>query len=159
MAAVAKGLAQMGVRIGILTKTKVIDNWYSKSLLGYRVLVLKAASPHQGGIGLIWREDHDDFEVKAVWPLTPNLMSFQLVMGNKRFYVMGIYIPPNCTLGVDNLRVAWEVCPADCTPLVVRDLNIQFENPGDDSADAIIDLLEEINTTNLSCKFLPRQCS
>jgi hypothetical protein len=126
-----------------------------KSLSGYLVLALKATSPHQRGVGLIWREDHDGFEVETIRPLTPNLMSFQLVMGNKRYYLMGIYIPLNCTTGVDDLRVAWEVCPADCTPLVVRDLNIQFENPADNSADAIIDLLEEINTTNLSCKFLP----
>ncbi len=94
MAAAAKRLVQMGVRIGILTKTKVTNNWYLKSLSGYRVLVLKAASPHQGGIGLIWREDHDGFEIEAVRPLTPNLISFQLVTGNERFYVMGIYIPP-----------------------------------------------------------------
>jgi hypothetical protein len=118
MAAAAKGLVQMGVRIGILTKTKVTNDWYLKSLSGYRVLVSKAASPHQAGIGLIWREDHNKFEVKAVRPLTPNLMFFQLVTGNERFYVMGIYIPSNCTSGVVDLRVAWEACPADCTPLV-----------------------------------------
>jgi hypothetical protein len=111
MAAVAEELAQMGAGIGFLTKMKVTYDWYSKSISGYKVLVLKVASPHQGGIGLIWREDHDGFEVKAVRPLTPNLMSFQLVMGNKRYYVMGIYIPLNCTTRVDNLRVAWEVCP------------------------------------------------
>jgi hypothetical protein len=108
MAAAAKGLVQMGVGIGILTKTKVTNDQYSKSLSGYRVLVSKAASPHQGGIGLIWREDHDGFEVKAVQPLTPNLLSFQLVMGNKRYYVIGIYVPPNCMMGVDDLQVAWE---------------------------------------------------
>jgi hypothetical protein len=72
---------------------------------------------------------------------------------------MGIYIPPNCTMGMDNLRVAWEVCPADCTPLVVGDLNIWFEDPVDKKADTIANLLEEINTTNLSCKFLPQGCS
>ncbi len=155
MATAAKGLAQMGVGIGILTKTKVTNNWYLKSLSRYRVLVLKAAGPHQGGIGLIWREDHDGFEVKAVRPLTQNLMSFQLVTGDGRFYVMGIYIPPNCTLGGGNLRVAWEACPADCTPLVIGDLNIWFEDTADNRADAIINLLEEINTTNLSRNFLP----
>jgi hypothetical protein len=53
MAAAAKGLVQMGVGIGILTKTNVTNDQYSKSLSGYRMLVLKAASPHQGGIGLI----------------------------------------------------------------------------------------------------------
>jgi hypothetical protein len=86
-------------------------------------------------------------------------MSFQLVTGDKRFYVMGIYTPPNCTLGVDNCRVAWEACPADYTPLIVGDLNIWFEDPANDRADVIIDLLEEINTTNLSCNFLPQGCS
>ncbi len=80
-------------------------------------------------------------------------MSFQLVTGNNRYYIMEIYIPPNCTLGVHDLRVAWEACPADCTPLIVGDLNIRFEDPTDNRADAIVDLLEEINTTNLSCKF------
>jgi hypothetical protein len=68
---------------------------------------------------------------------------------------MGIYIPCNCTMGVDNLRVAWEECPAARTPLVVRDLNIQFGDPTDNRVDAIVDLLEEINTTNLSHNFLP----
>jgi hypothetical protein len=60
---------------------------------------------------------------------------------------------------VDGLRVAWEACPADCTPLVVGDLNIQFEDPANNRADSIVNLLEEINTTNLSRNFLPRQCS
>jgi hypothetical protein len=106
-----------------------------------RVLVLKAASPHQGGVGLIWRDVHDGFKVKAVQPLTLNLLSFQLIMGDERYYVMGIYIPPNCTMGVDNLQVAWEACPADCTPLIVEDLNIWFEDPTNNRADAIVDLL------------------
>jgi hypothetical protein len=119
------------------------------------ILLLKAASPHQGGIGLNWREDHDGFEVEAIRPLTLNLLSFQLVTGSERYYVMGIYIPPNCTMGVDDLRVAWETCPADCIPLVVENLNIRFEDPANDRADAIANLLEEINTTNLSRNFLP----
>ncbi len=72
---------------------------------------------------------------------------------------MGIYIASNCTMGVEDLRVAWEACPADCTPLVVGDLNVWFEDPTDNRADAIVDLLDEINITNLSRKFLPQQCS
>jgi hypothetical protein len=155
MAAAAKGLAHMGVGIGIPTKTKVTNDCYSKSFLGYRVIMSKVASPHQGGIGLIWREDHDGFEVNAARPLILNLLTFQLVRGDKRYYVMRIYIPPNCTTGVDDLRVAWEACPTDCTPLVVWDLNICFEDPADNRVDAIVDLLEEININNLSRTFLP----
>jgi hypothetical protein len=65
--------------------------------------VLKAVSPHQGGVGLIWRQDHDGFKVKAVRLATPNLLTFQLVTGYKRFYVMEIYFTPTYTMGVDNL--------------------------------------------------------
>jgi hypothetical protein len=100
MAAAAKGLVQMGVGIGILTKTKVTNDWYSKSLSGYRVLLSKVASPNQGGIGLIWRENHDGIEVEAVWPLTPNLLSFQLVTGYERQYVMGSTSPPTVQWGL-----------------------------------------------------------
>ncbi len=46
--------------------------------------------------------------------------------------------------------------PCRLHPLVVRDLNIWFEDPANNRVDAIVDLLEEINTTNLSCKFLPQ---
>jgi hypothetical protein len=99
MAAAAKGLVQMGVGIGILTETKVTNDRYSKFLSGYRVLVSKATSPHQGGIGLIWREDHNVFKVKAIQPLTPNLMSFQLVTGNERYYFMGSTSPPTVRRG------------------------------------------------------------
>jgi hypothetical protein len=44
MAATAKGFVQMGVGIAILTKTKITNDQYSKSLLGYRVIVSKAVS-------------------------------------------------------------------------------------------------------------------
>jgi hypothetical protein len=55
--------------------------------------------------------------------------------------------------------VAWEACPVDCTPLVVGDLNIRFEDLADNRVDAIIDLLEEINIKDLSHTFIPRHCS
>jgi hypothetical protein len=103
MAAAGKKLVQMGVGRGILTKTKVTNNQCSKFLLGYRVIMSTAVSPHQGGVCLIWREDHDGFEVEAVQPKTPNLLTFQLFRSNERFYVMGIMTqgggsPPSCSI-------------------------------------------------------------
>ncbi len=90
--------------------------------------------------------------------VTTNLLTFQLITGYKRFYVMGIYIPPNDTTGVDALRRAWEACPADCVPLVMGDLNIKFEHPRDAREDDIADLLDEINLVDSSRKFRLRQC-
>jgi hypothetical protein len=90
--------------------------------------------------------------------VTPNLLTFQLVTGYKRFYVMGISIPLNDTTGVDALRAAWNTCPDSCAPIVMGDLNTSFEHPCDRQEEAIADLLDEINLVDLSRKFCLRQC-
>jgi len=119
LASAAKGLAQMGVGAAILTEMKITDNRYPKFSSGYKIIASNATSHSQGGVALVWKEGHDSFEVEAATVATPNLLTFQLVTGYERFYVMGIYIPPNDTTGVDALWQAWEACPADCVPLVM----------------------------------------
>ena len=107
MASAAKGLAQIGIGAAILTEMKITDDRYPKLTSGYKVILLKAMTNKQGGIALVWKEGHSSFEVEAARVVTPNLLTFQLVTGYKRFYVMGIYIPPNNTTEVDALRAAW----------------------------------------------------
>ena len=158
LASAAKGLAQMGVGCALLTEVKITDDRYTKFASGYKIIASKATSHSQGGIALLWKENHQFFEVEAATIATPNLMTFQLVTGYKRFYVMGTYIPPNDTTGVDALRTAWAACPADCTPLVMGDLNINFEHPRDARENDITDLLDEINLVDTSRKFLLRRC-
>ncbi len=65
-----------------------------------------ATSPQQGGVALLWEEGHQDFEVEAVTIASPNLLTFQLVTLEERYFVMGAYIPPADTTGVDDLHVA-----------------------------------------------------
>ena len=57
---------------------------------------------------------------------------------------MGIYIPPNNAGGGHDLRVAWEACPANCSPIVMGDLNINVKHPRDERESALADLLDEI---------------
>ena len=90
----------MGVGCCVLTETKLTNNQYPKTVWGYRVIALKATSPRQGGIMLLWEADHPDFEVEAVQVLSPNLLMFQLVAGETPFFAMGAYIPPASTATV-----------------------------------------------------------
>ena len=111
MAAAAKGLRQMGVGCAVLTETKLTDDRYPKFVQGYHVIASRAASPQQGGVALLWRESEAlGFLVEAVNVVSPNVLTFQLVTGGVRFYVMGAYIPPADTTGVDDLRSAWAKC-------------------------------------------------
>jgi hypothetical protein len=107
LAAAAKGLRQMGIGCTVLTKTKLTDDQYHKHIGGYHVIALKATSPQQGGIALLWTAEHWDFKVVAVKIASPNILMFQLVTGGVHFFVVSVYIPPADTTGVDDLCTAW----------------------------------------------------
>jgi hypothetical protein len=133
----------MGVAVAVLTEMKVTDNRYPHFTSGFKVFSSKAASRHQGGIALLWRENHPGVEVEVTRILTPNLLTFQLVTGNEWYYCMGVYIPPNDILGIVDLRSAWDACPNGCIPIVLGDLNINFRDSRDKREEQILDLLEE----------------
>jgi hypothetical protein len=85
----------MEVGLAIVTETKITDVRYTRLASGYKILASKAASHNQGGIALLWKENHRGFEVESAKIVTPNLLTFQLVTGNERFYCMGVYLPPH----------------------------------------------------------------
>jgi hypothetical protein len=140
----ATGLAQMGIVVAVLTKTKFVDNRYPKTAAGFTIMSLKAASCSQGGVALTWRENNLKFKVKLVLFHGPNMLTFQLMMGDEQIYVMGTYIPPNCTRGVEGIRRAAEACPAGCKLLIMGDLNINVRFPHDKQEKVIINMLEEL---------------
>jgi hypothetical protein len=159
----ATGLVQMGVGLAVLTETKLVNDRHPKTTSGYSIMRLKAVSGHQGGVAIMWKEDDPKFEVKSVlFNNGPNIVTFQLATGDERFYVIGIYVPPDCSKGVDNLRKAWDACPLGCKPIILRDLNINFGFPRDEREEVIVDLLDEINLSDTSCRFqlrTPRRAS
>jgi hypothetical protein len=147
----------MGVGLAVLTETKLTDDCHTCLALGYKVLASKAASHNLGGIALLWKENHPGYEVELVCIVTPNLLTFQLATGSKRFYCMGIYIPPTDTMGVDNLWAAWEACPMGCVPVILGDLNINFRDPRNEREELIVDLLDNINRVDMPRQYTPRR--
>jgi hypothetical protein len=77
----ANGLCYLGVGCMVLTETKLTNERYPKLVSGYRVILSKAASPQQGRVALLWRAEHQDFEVEAVNIVSPNILTFQLITG------------------------------------------------------------------------------
>ncbi len=71
----------MRVGFTVLTETKLTNKRYPRFVLGYHVVASQAASPHQGRIAVLWKPGHQDFEVEAVHVASPNILTFQLVMG------------------------------------------------------------------------------
>ena len=150
----AADLAQMGVGLVVLTETKIVTDRYPKTASGYSIMCSKAVSRHQGGVTLMWKEDDPKFEVESVlFNNGPNIETFQVTTRDERFYVIGVYIPPDCNKEVDALRGAWEACSQGCKPIILGDLNSNFGFPRDEREEVIVDLLDEINLIETSCRF------
>ncbi len=98
----------------------------------------------------MWKENHRGFEVESAKIVTPNLLTFLLVTGNERFYCMGVYTPPTNTMGVEDLRAAWDACPDGCMSLVLGDLNINFGDPRDEPDEVIRVLIDDIDLVDAS---------
>jgi len=144
----------MRVGLAVLTETKLVDDRHPKTAYGYTIMCLKAVSGHQGGVALVWKEDDLQFTVESVlFNNGPNIVTFQVETGDVRFYVIGVYIPPDCRTGVDDLRRAWDACPQGCKPVVLGDLNINFGYPRGQQEGIIVDLLDEINLIDSSRRF------
>jgi hypothetical protein len=147
----AARMAQMGMGEAVLTVTNIVDNWYPKSTTKYTLMCSKVARCTQGGVALMWKEDKLKFEVELVLLSNGlNILTFQLITGDKGFYIVGAYIPPNYTRGVEDLRRVVEECPAGCKLLVIGDLNINVGFPQDEQEEVIVDLLDKTNLVNTS---------
>ena len=118
----------LGVDLGIFQETKVTGGIYARSGFGYSVFATDAPSPHCGGVALFWRES-DLFEVEAERSWGANVISFQLVTGLGRYYVIGGYIPPSDMSPLSEVKEAWKHCPKGAQPIWLGDLNADIEYP------------------------------
>ncbi len=74
-------------------------------------------------------EDNKRFEVGDVQKQHPNVMSFHFVTGIARYFVVGCYIPPKDLTMLSHVLSAWQLCPGNCAPLLIGDLNINLGHP------------------------------
>jgi exonuclease III len=98
-------MAQANVDLGVLQETKLTDGVYTRWSSEYHVHATDAPSTQQGGVALTHR-DTDLFQVEAVQTFGPNVISWQLVTGKRRWYVVGCYIPPTCTTTIEQVQQA-----------------------------------------------------
>jgi hypothetical protein len=117
---------------------------------GYTIMCSKAASCAQGGVALAWRENNLRFKVKLVLFHGLNTLIFQLMMGDEQICIMGTYIPPNCTRGMEDFWQAAEACPVGCKLLVMGDLNVNVGFPHDKREEVIVNLLNKLCLVDLS---------
>jgi hypothetical protein len=59
------------------------------------------------------------YEIKQVELHGPNVVSFQLVLGAMRWYIVWCYIPPTNLTTLTHIEQAWLACPKGCLPILL----------------------------------------
>jgi exonuclease III len=119
----------MGISLGILTETKLIDDTYPIIAHGYTVVATSAKTHHQGGLALFHQTDAKSFTLEGTSAFGPNVIRTTLVSGQRRWTILGIYIPPSETDGstLNFLQLAYNH-DQNHEIILMGDLNINFDN-------------------------------
>ncbi len=118
-------MKQMGVDCGVLLETKLTEGVYTRWSSGYNVRSTHAPSKWQGGISLFWRTS-EMYEIEEVELCGPNVLSFQLVSGATRRYIIGCYILPTDLTTLAHIDEVWRACPKGCLPILLGDSNVNL---------------------------------
>ena len=108
LAVALRAMEQMNVDFGVFQEMKVTkDDIRTRFSSGYRLVCTDAASSHQGGVALFYRE-LDFFSVESVQRWGPNVISFVMTTGNQSFGCIGGYIQLDNTTTVQFIQKAME---------------------------------------------------
>jgi hypothetical protein len=86
-----------------------------------------------------------------------NVLSFLLVSGATRYYILGCYIPPNDLTTLTHIKQAWMACPKGCLPIVLGDLNTNLAAPRDEHDETIAEQVDTMNLVDMSSPFRQRR--
>ena len=86
----------------------------------------------------------------------PNVLSFQLILGATRWYIVGCYIPPTDLTTLTHVDEAWRACPKGCHPILLGDLNVNLAAPRNERDDTIADQVDAMALTDMSNHFRQR---
>jgi len=95
---VLRAMADLNMDIAVLTETKLCGGRHARQGFGYSVFATSAASPHQGGVALVWHTKLSHWLLEGVRTLSANSLSAILVSGTKCWLLLGTYLLPNVDL-------------------------------------------------------------
>ena len=98
--------------------------------------------------------------MEAVQHFRPNVVGFQLEMGERRWYIVGCYLAPEDTSMIESVLAALEERPRGAELLVAGDFNINLLEPeGDQRGDDIVMEMATEGLKDMPAHFLPRRRS
>ena len=115
---------------------KELETNKSSGSAGYKVIATDAPSRHRGGVALFYRPT-PRFAVEAVEKCGPNVMVWQVVTGETRWYIVGAYIAPEDEGTMETVVKAIRQRLPGAELMVAGDLNADILAPEGRRAESI----------------------
>ena len=152
-----RGMAKDNMDLGTFQDTKFTDRIYTRDSAGYCIVATDAPSRHHGGVAILYRPS-PLFAMEAVRQFGPNVVSFQLAKGARRWYIIGCYLTPDNTLTIESVVTALKESPKVTALVVARDLNTALDDlENDRRGTEIAAALTEAGLKDKTAHFLPRR--
>ena len=157
-------MKQMNIDMGILTETKFSNDKYTKAAEGYTV-VGTITDGNKGGVALFYRDGADGWTLESIKSFGANVIRATLVSGQKRWYIIGAYIPPSEEDGgtLDAIAAAGESTNQRWPIILLGDLNCNLDKPegnsiiGAERRMETATLMSTLGLSNMMDRFRPRK--
>ena len=155
----ARSMGMVGVDVAVLQETKITDpEFVTRSFEGYSILAAAADSDRRGGVALLVRENNA-FTIENERARGPNVISFELLSGEERWYVVGCYLPPSDKGGEAHRRLehVLGLQPEGTRLLLLGDLNADLDFPRNRQEEVLAADLEERGLRCVTNHFVTRR--
>ena len=75
--------------------------------------------------------------MEGIVKFDPNMESFLLTSESRRWYVVGVYMPPHCASDVRRIEQALELAPTGMEVILLGDLNARLRETQEKKEDGI----------------------
>ena len=123
---------------------------------GYKVWETEAERRHWGGIAIFWREE-EGLEVEGAQSFGTNVVSFIVTLGQKCWYVVRAYMPPNDLPGVHHITNDLTYDPEGVGKMLVGNLNACLAHSRDKREEHLAIVITIHGLTYQAYNFTPRQ--
>ena len=121
-----RALDIMGLDLALLKETKLTNGIHTKYSSDYNnLLATSAASHRQGGVALV-HKDLPYWQVESVVYHHSNVISAEIVMGEQRCLLVGIYIPPDDLTTLEHVERTLHLYQHQGDLIVVGDLSVNL---------------------------------
>ena len=154
--AALRALNQGNVYMGISQEMKLTDGIHAQLGEGYAVWVSAAEIRHWGGVAVVWRKDVG-WQEEGIVNFGPNVASLLLMLRSWRWYVVGVYVPPNDAPAIHCVEQALESDPKGMKAILLGELNAKLRELLEAREEDLATALEDSGLVDMKSHFIPRR--